>query len=449
MESESILDLTKRDEICKMICKDFILPQELKEELKNAIRQYQNINLKNQTLEKLVNDSMNLKQNIHSLNFSINHFDGYINEYICAYEYNSLKNNDHVLTILNPDSSSKTDILHIITTSNGVVVKAGGDVKSGSPTYVLNQYEKLLVSKYDVPFIDYSGYLTESIEKSLSKNQQEKLSKLMKMYPNKRPVKPILNNLDRLTIRRDILKYLATGKLPSFSGENEWKVPTSRDEVLKLKDDIVQTDVEMEKVEWKSLKVNSIKTTHSKDKFSESGKEKPMKGNDNSLKKQKINETIKNEKTVRGKVIKFPKQKKDYGINNEFEDDEFGSIDHEYILRPEPGIFKEIKDKSIAPKVNVPNKGKKLMKFFRKAGSILKPVLLEITIEILTNPPSRRKSQSGYLPNKTNENAAMNEIFKEVIKERKSPIPHEVKGHRRIFSNGKEIDVRPYNRGKN
>ena len=48
------------------------------------------------------------------------------------------------MTITNPDSSSKADLLHIINTGNGFKVVPGPDVKSGGSTYVFNQWKKIV-----------------------------------------------------------------------------------------------------------------------------------------------------------------------------------------------------------------------------------------------------------------------------------------------------------------
>lgn len=206
--------LEQRDLYCEVILKDYSFDEYLKPILEQSISKYANSNLTSLSIKKMLDKKMTIYTNVNTLKTNINNFSGYIYEFLCAYEYNAYRNKENVMTTLNPDSSSKTDLLHIINTKNGRIVVPGGDVKSGSPSYVLFQYEKLLKTKYDIPFIDYSGYLTTN-KHLLSPKQKKKLEDLLAEYPNKRPVKSIFSPLDLYEIKKDVLAYFETGYLPS------------------------------------------------------------------------------------------------------------------------------------------------------------------------------------------------------------------------------------------
>lgn len=255
------VSLEQRDFCCKTILQEYSIDEELKPILKNPILKYANSNLLDQTLERMLHKKMSVYSNINTLKTNVNIFSGYVFEFLCVYDYNMHRNKDHILTILNPDSSSKTDLLHIIDTEKGRIVVPGGDVKSGSPDYVLNQYEKLLKTNYDIPFIDYSGYLTKDKQR-LRTNQIERLEKLYKEYPNKRPVEPTFSSEDINKIKVDILAYFETGYLPSereyynvkFESEQYIKNKESREELVRLANSRKRED---ESINWSGLRTQT------------------------------------------------------------------------------------------------------------------------------------------------------------------------------------------------
>ena len=255
------VSIEQRDFCCKTILQEYSIDEELKSILKYPILKYANSNLSEQTLERMLDKKMSVYSNINTLKTNVNIFSGYIYEFLCVYDYNMHRNKDHVLTILNPDSSSKTDLLHIINTEKGRIVVPGGDVKSGSSEYVLNQYEKLLRTKYDIPFIDYSGYLTKDKHR-LSTKQIEKLEKLQKEYPNKRPVEPTFSSEDINKIKVDILAYFETGYLPSereyynvkFENEQYIKNRESREELVRL---AISRKREDESINWSGIRTQT------------------------------------------------------------------------------------------------------------------------------------------------------------------------------------------------
>lgn len=254
--------LEQRDFCCKMILEEYSIDENLKPILETVIPKFANSNLSPQIVKQMLDKKMSLFSNINTLKTNINIFGGYICEFLCVYEYNMHRNKDHITTILNPDSSSKTDLLHIITTSKGQIIVPGGDVKSGGPDYVLNQYEKMLKSKYDIPFIDYSGHLTKN-KHHLSPKQKERMENLLKEYPNKKPIDPIFSPIDITRIKHDILAYFETGYLPSerekynldFKIERYTKNREAREELVRL---AVSHKYEGESVDWSNLRSNTF-----------------------------------------------------------------------------------------------------------------------------------------------------------------------------------------------
>ncbi|MFF5994699.1 hypothetical protein AAGS61_08045 [Lysinibacillus sp. KU-BSD001] len=208
-----VLTLEDRDLICKILLSSYYIDEELKRLLKEPIAKYANSALTDDKIEEILNREISIYKDINKLKAKVNIFMGHVYEVLAVYEYNSLKNSEDILTIINPDTTSKTDLLHIINTKNKKIVVPGGDIKSGSPEYVLKQYEKLLRTKYDIPFVDYSGYLTEN-KHLLSKKQKQRLDLLFQEFPNKRPVQSKYSTLDLYKIKYDLLAYFGTGLLP-------------------------------------------------------------------------------------------------------------------------------------------------------------------------------------------------------------------------------------------
>lgn len=254
--------LKERDFCCKVLLEEYAIDEDLKLILKLAVPKFANSNLSQQTVERMLDKKLSVYDNINTFKTSINIYSGYIYEFLCVYEYNMYRNKDHIITILNPDSSSKTDLLHIINTRKGRLVVPGGDVKSGNPAYVLDQYEKLLKTKYDIPFIDYSGHLTKN-KQHLSTKQKERLEKLIKEYPNKKPIAPTFSPLEIIQIKHDILAYFETGYLPSeiekynvnFKIERYTKNREAREELVSL---AVSRKREGETVDWSNLRGNTF-----------------------------------------------------------------------------------------------------------------------------------------------------------------------------------------------
>lgn len=401
------IDIKKRDEICRLLIQSYTLPDKYRHAVGKGIRSSMNANLKEVTIQKYIESEQCLLQNVYSMKTSLAQWEGFVNEWICCLEYNSLKNRGNVeLTIVNPDPTSKTDLLHIIKSKDGsYFTKPGGDVKSGSPEYVLSQYERALKQKGDTPFIDYSGFLTENYEK-LTPKQKERFEALRKKYPRRVPIQPIFKGEDRIMLRRDIIRYLATGSLPSQTGDVNFKIPKERDQVIRLHEKIKSNlPFSNGTLYWNKLSVNLKKGNES-----EQGTE------------SKIHRTKnKNKSKDKAKVYIFNK---------------YGTDKQTYVLE-DKSDFKIYKS-------NNNNQFKYIAGQIGKGAiSLLKEGLKGVGQAYF------QKKMDDVLNSFGKQNKQLTQRGKNSIKleERKSPQKHNVRGHTRK-QNGKEIHVKSYHRGK-
>lgn len=83
-------------------------------------------------------------------------------EWLACIEYNGLKNKGSILlSIVNPDTISKADLLHIIQLPNGLFKAVSGpNIKYGEDGYLLHQWEKIVKERSDIPMLDIQGTLT-------------------------------------------------------------------------------------------------------------------------------------------------------------------------------------------------------------------------------------------------------------------------------------------------
>ena len=69
-------------------------------------------------------------------------------EWIIALNYNTFVNEGNVvMTIVNPDPTSKCDLLHIVKVGDNYNCYPGPDVKTGSADYLLNQLKRICNEK--------------------------------------------------------------------------------------------------------------------------------------------------------------------------------------------------------------------------------------------------------------------------------------------------------------
>jgi len=233
-------DVFIRDEFIKLVSSSFTIPKEYRPYFADGIKKFQNTPdkpLTDKTVEKMVATEQSLNQFIKSMqkekdpqrqiNEKFGHWKGYFAEWVTCLEYNSLKNKGNVImTIVNPDTTSKADLLHLVKTRDGYQVIAGPDVKTGSSEYVLTSYERLLREKTEIPFLDVFGYLTYN-EKELGKAQKDRLEKAKKEYPNKKPLPGLFSKTDFHRLIVDYLAFEKTGHLPSERVPGDFKLPKS------------------------------------------------------------------------------------------------------------------------------------------------------------------------------------------------------------------------------
>ncbi|MBS4223834.1 hypothetical protein [Lederbergia citrea] len=208
------------NEIKDLFISSYTIPEEFKEIVKIAINQYSQPNKKSEEkLNELVNKSYSPLDTFCYLttnnNGNYNQWNGHLAEWITCFEYNSGRNNDSVVfTFVNPDSTSKADLLHIIKVGKGFKCVAGADIKTGSPKYVLDQLEKVWKHEGNIPFFDYHNILQN--QERLTQKQRERLVKLKEKYPKKRIITSSYSREEQIKFNHEYLSYFAkneTGNL--------------------------------------------------------------------------------------------------------------------------------------------------------------------------------------------------------------------------------------------
>ncbi|WP_226528158.1 hypothetical protein [Metabacillus niabensis] len=208
------------NEIKDLFTSSYTIPEEFKEIVKKAINQYSQPNKKSEgKLTELVNKSYSPLDTFCYLTTNskgnFNQWNGHLAEWITCFEYNSGRNNDSVVfTFVNPDTTSKADLLHIIKVGKGFKCVAGADIKTGSPNYVLDQLEKVWKHEGSIPFFDYHNILKN--KERLTQKQRERLVKLEGKYPKKRIITSSYAREEQIKFSHDYLSYVAkneTGNL--------------------------------------------------------------------------------------------------------------------------------------------------------------------------------------------------------------------------------------------
>lgn len=222
------MDLTieKRERIINLLASEYIVPDEYIDCVKETVKQYATKNYSEEAIDKMVRTPQSLSRGLALLRErngknDLSLFRGIISEWLVCAEYNALKNKGSViLTITNPDPSSKADLLHIIDTGNGYKAIPGPDVKSGGSTYVFNQWKKIVQNRYEIPMVDIDGILTtEEGLKQLTKKQQAELEELYSKFPNKRPIATVWDKSEINKVIIDYLKYVEFNLLPSMDSK--------------------------------------------------------------------------------------------------------------------------------------------------------------------------------------------------------------------------------------
>ncbi|WP_148629495.1 hypothetical protein [Bacillus sp. E214] len=190
------------NELMPLFTSSYTIPIEYRNAVRLAINKYTNrpTGYSDEKLKELVDKEMSPLDTFKYLSedkpHRINQWKGHLAEWIVCYEYNSIRNSNSnvVFTIVNPDTTSKADILHIVNTGHGYMCVAGPDVKTGNANYLINQLEKVWGHEENIPFFDYNCIL--QTRRKLSPGQNKRLSNLEEKYPNKKILTPSISRQD-------------------------------------------------------------------------------------------------------------------------------------------------------------------------------------------------------------------------------------------------------------
>ncbi len=209
----------QREHLLLMLNCEYVIPEEYHACVKDAIKKYKTNNrYSDATIDSMVTKPQSIASSIGLIrdnNLSL--FRGIFAEWLACIEYNALKNKGNVLmTIVNPDLTSEADLLHIIKNGTKYEAVPGPDIKSGGSTYVINQWDRIVKGRYDIPMVDVDGILTtEEGLKKLTAKQREKFERLKQMYPKKKPIKSMWSSQDITRLMMDYLKYASDGITPA------------------------------------------------------------------------------------------------------------------------------------------------------------------------------------------------------------------------------------------
>ncbi|MDM5326799.1 hypothetical protein [Neobacillus sp. CF12] len=203
------------DELLPFFTQSYSIPIEFRSIVKTAINRYaQPHKYHEETLNQMVNkttsplDTFKYLSTNDGCSFNYSQWKGHIAEWIVCYEYNSMKNNGNVVfTFVNPDSSSKADILHIIKVGNFYKCIAGPDIKTGRADYLLNQLEKVWSHEGSIPFYDFYNVLSD--EKKLTEKQLNKLNQIKNKYPKKVILTPSIKHQEIIKFSDKYLRKVA------------------------------------------------------------------------------------------------------------------------------------------------------------------------------------------------------------------------------------------------
>lgn len=215
------ISIGQREYLLEILNYEYVIPNEFHVCIKEAIKKYAtNSRYSEATIDSMLRKPQSMATSIGAIrdnNLSL--FRGKFAEWMACIEYNALKNKGIVLmTIINPDSTSKADLLHIIKKGDKYEAIPGPDIKCGGSTYVLNQWNKIVNSRYDIPMVDMDGILTtEEGLKMLTDKQREKFEQLKQAHPKKKPIKSEWNKQDINRLMMDYLKFVSDGITPADS----------------------------------------------------------------------------------------------------------------------------------------------------------------------------------------------------------------------------------------
>lgn len=314
------------DNVIKFIDSIIMIDDQYLKIVETAIKQSMNKNYAAETVERLSRNKQNIRDSIHLLDKHVNNFQGIVFEKIEMYNYNYLKNSENIITLTNPDPTSKSDIIHIINQNHYSLVECGPDVKySGDEEYVVNQYiEKHLKRENSKGFIDITGYLDDKYYipglgfKKLSKGCNRKILKAVDEYGYKPTISPAIPRAQFEQIFVYYINYLKTGHLPSHSNSEELR------EVIKMKNnnelrssDLITPQTPSQECVLLGDAVKSIRDTRARattenDKLINQNKNKNINIETKNVEKKPSNNSKKNQMNVNERLLKKKKEEKGY-----------------------------------------------------------------------------------------------------------------------------------------
>ena len=128
------LTIDKRTALLDLLLSEYTIPEEMVDCVAEAIKLYKTQNYSDEAINNMVKNPQSLSKGLSLLRerngkTDLSLFRGIMMEWLVCAEYNALKNKgDVVMTIINPDPTSKADLLHIINTEHGYKVVPGPDV---------------------------------------------------------------------------------------------------------------------------------------------------------------------------------------------------------------------------------------------------------------------------------------------------------------------------------
>ncbi|SIS41546.1 hypothetical protein [Salimicrobium flavidum] len=212
-------------QVLPFLLQKFYIPDEYKMVVIDGIRAntQNHINYSDERLREMVDSPSSPLDTFRYLSNSskscyYNQWKGHLAEWVTCYLYNSMKVDNNVkFTMVNPDPTSKADLLHIIETEKGLKCVPGPDVKTGSVDYLLKQMEKCFDN--NISFYDFNNLLSNPAK--LTPKQQERLKEIQMKHPRR---KILTGNSGQL------LTYLSELFLEEVSGHSiDTPLPTRVD----------------------------------------------------------------------------------------------------------------------------------------------------------------------------------------------------------------------------
>ncbi|WP_415841340.1 hypothetical protein [Paenibacillus alkaliterrae] len=234
------INLGQREYLLEILNYEYVIPDEFHTCVKDALKKNAtNSHYSEEAIDSMLRKPQSMAVSIGAIrdnNLSL--FRGKFAEWLACIEYNALKNKGIVLmTIINPDSTSKADLLHIIKKGDKYEAIPGPDIKCGGSSYVFNQWKKIVTNRYDIPMVDMDDVLTtEEGLNMLTEKQRMEFEQLKQSYPKKKPIKSKWNKQDINRLMIDYLKYVSDGITPFDSDDKPFVA--NKDNRERIKDKI-------------------------------------------------------------------------------------------------------------------------------------------------------------------------------------------------------------------